>query len=242
MNTLYAMIFKIVFAFVFSIHMCTYVLAKDQEGETWKGYFRRAVGSEVVIQTSTNTIVRDGGAINAQKTITSKGYRLKSSSEVKIPRLKNMAEKTFEYAPEAGDQSQRFLVSMVESENGRDETLNSLAYLMDSSSNMLGVRFQQYNEGPGDICFVNKGAKPKTDDRGISMLFFCRDNVAVKIVPFAPKSDILRFARLIDSSIMMTSGKNQRIGNNEAISPQSTNEIVTNNSVAPQLSTNSLTK
>jgi len=215
--------------------------ANDPNTEARKNYFKRTVEGDVILQQSTNDVLRDGVATNTLKSLEVKGYHLKSLSESRIRKLENMMVKTLEFDSGDGTLSQRFQVSIVESKNGRDKAMDGLVYLMASSSNMLGVRFKQFKNGPGDICFVNKKAEPDADGRGLSVLFFCRDNIAVMIIPFS-QSNILPFARLIDSSIMMTSGKNQRVGHNEVMSQQSTNEIVTNNLVVPQLSTNSLTK
>jgi len=234
--------FKMIFAFICSIAICGYVLAKDPDAETRRDYFKQAIEGEVKLQASKNEILRDCSATNAFTTLTTKGYHLRSSSVVGSKGLKNMPVKILEYGTESKDLSQKFRVSIVESKNGRDEAMNGLVYLMSSSSNMGGIRFKQLKDGPGDVCFVNKMAEPVTNAFGISVLFFCRDNIAVMVVPYSLNSNILSFARLIDSSIMMTSGKNQRVGNNEVMSQQSTNEIATNNLVVSQSSTNAFTK
>jgi len=183
--------------------------ANDPDVRTWTNYFKQTVEGGASFQVLTNDAWRDGGATNAFKTLGVKGYRLKSSSVAQVQARKNITVRTLEYDAGERDPSHQFSVSIVEGRNGRDEAMNGLAYLMSSSSNMGGIRFKRFMEGPGDVCLVSKGADPFTNAAGLGVLFFCRDNIAVMVVPYSPQSDILPFGRLFDSSLMSLPARNE---------------------------------
>ena len=194
---------KMMFVCVFIVLVGNWAnCANNLNSEAREKYFKLAIEGKVPLQTSTNGVLRDC-VTNAFNALEAKGYHLRSSSVSKIKYLKNMVVKTLEWDTGDGDLSQRFSVSMVESRNDHDEAMNGLAHLMSSSSNAGGSRFKHFKQGPGDVCFVNKGADPEGDALGINVLFFCRDNIAVMVIPYSLKSNILSFARLLDSSLMV---------------------------------------
>ena len=165
-------------------------------------YLKAAVAGDVTIQTITNDILRDVSATNAFQIIGTSGYHLTSTSEAKIRSFDSTKVTTLEYNAEMEKPSQRFRVSIITSTNGHDGALTALVDLMDSSSNMGGARFKQFVEGPGNMCFVNKMSDPVANPLALSVIFFCRDNVAVMVVPYSKQSNILSFSRLLDTSIL----------------------------------------
>ena len=176
--------------------------AGDPGVNSRENYFKLAVEGDVPPRAQTNEVLRDSGVTNAFDLADSKGYHLSSSFQTESKGPTKMVVRTLEYAAMNGDLSERFRVSVSESNSGSDEAMNALAYLMSSSSTMGGIRFKQFKQGPGDICFVNRGAHTDGVERDINVVFFCRDNIAVMVMPYSSQSNILPFSRLLDSSLL----------------------------------------
>lgn len=107
------------------------------------------------------------------------------------------------------DSELSFIIQYVTSS---DKNIGGLIGLVDLTrfySNRNGKLFQQYADGPGDICLVdtfdinNIATNPTTVDS----LFFSRDNVAVRIRSYNNPHDILAFAKLVDTCILSSSIK-----------------------------------
>ena len=210
MNIAFPQGIKIACLLILAVSSSVNVRARESDSAVWRRYFKERVVNDIQIRPSTNEVLREAMGTNTLNSISSKAFRLRSSSESRVPDIENVKVKMMEYDIEEGGQPQRIRMGVILGVNGRDEAMNGLTYLMDSSTNMGGKPFKQLQGGPGDVCFVFTG-ETGAAARGISTIFFCRDNVAVQLTLFAKETDLLAVARQIDTAIMAAPHKEKRL-------------------------------
>jgi hypothetical protein len=176
------------------------VQANDTGGKNWTNYYNTAVVGENRSLARTNHVLRYGVETNLFEVFRKNERWLRAASESSVPTMRQIRVKTMEFDAKNAEQSQRVRVRMVEGVNSRDEAMTGLVHLMSSSTSMGGRPYKEFLAGIGDVCFVFK-TEPKTG-MGPSILFFCRDNVAIEVASYSSQTDIAALARLIDSSII----------------------------------------
>ena len=80
---------------------------------------------------------------------------------------------------------------------------NALALALDFPRNRLPPWFEQYKEGPGNVCLIPISADVKQPTR-IGEIYFVRDNVAVAVRNNFGR-DVLAFANFLDECILASS-------------------------------------
>jgi len=81
--------------------------------------------------------------------------------------------------------------------DGGGEALAHATYLY---STAIPPWFQQWQDGPGNLCLLPRRADINEPTK-ITNVFFCRDNVAIRVRNFRG-GDVLAFAKLLDECIL----------------------------------------
>ena len=194
---------SVLFALSIATSPCAY--GRDRDGNGWTNYFARAVQDGGGLPRATNAVQRFGITTNVVQILSAKGYRQRASSEYAMRSGVPLTVSVMEIDSVEGVKTQRVRVCTIECKNGQDEVMNGLCALMDAHTSMGGIVYKRLKDGPGDLCFAFRH-QAEQQTGGLTVLFFCRDNVAVQVSLRSPEGDVAAVARAIDSAISSVPG------------------------------------
>jgi len=182
------------------LHAC--VLCADDN--SWDSHF---VEGEVVWIPSVENKMRDNGFTNVFHSITTNGFIIKALSKRFEPvylqgkNPDNVFVQQADFQVEGGNIlfNMNYYTTTNKLDGGR-WAMYASTYMY---STMMDSWFKQYMDGPGNLCLLPKRSDMNAPS-AIKNVFFCRDNVAVRVQNYHG-GDVLAFVKLLDACILASS-------------------------------------
>ncbi len=173
--------------------------------ERWNRFCAIVVKGSVEPLATPNRQMRGMCATNVFLPLTAKGYTLSDYSPPEEYRTPEVLCQYGEYLTSNG--TIRFSFEYTTSS---DVNIGGQVGLMDLTKfycNRMPPYFWQYRDGPGNICLLDTYFTLEKFNE-LDDVFFCRDNVAVRVRKFDGDGNVLEFARMLDACILATPATN----------------------------------
>lgn len=187
--------------------ICADAEAPADEISGWVSFCDEYVDGSVVLDVTVNRKTRDTCLTNVFHSLTTNGFSLtelyepKTETEQQSGTALPLQLQVATYR--ANGSNVIFEVTYVTSSDVIKGGQLALMRSTDLCFTMMPPWFNQYTEGPGNVCLVPRMANVN-EPTAIRNVFFCRDNVAVRVRNLHG-GDVFAFIKLLDACILASS-------------------------------------